>query len=107
MKGLTFGDVRALCSRIDRVSICRQEDLRYENFRRISEVPHAYDGYHLIGFGMIESEFEAEGKAVLLPCLEFRLSKKMTRARWLQGGGDGGELLHRGYPFWTSERPEI
>lgn len=86
MKELTFGDVRAFCSRIDRVSICRQEDLRYENFRRISEVPPTYDADHLIGFGLIVSEFEVDGKTVLLPCLEFRLSKEMTRAQWLQWG---------------------
>lgn len=92
MKELTFGDVRELCSRIDRVSICRQEDLRYENFRRSSEVPHTYDAYHLIGFGLIESEFEVDGKTVFLPCLEFMLSKEMTRAQWLQGNGDGGGL---------------
>lgn len=92
MKELTFGDVRGFCSRIDRVSICRQEDLRYENFWSISQVPTAYDAYHLIGFGVIESEFEVEGKTVLLPCLEFLLSQTMTRAQWLQGDGDGGGL---------------
>lgn len=90
MKELTFGDVRGFCSRIDRVSICRQEDLRYENFWSISQVPTAYDAYHLIGFGVIESEFEVEGKTVLLPCLEFLLSQKMTRTQWLQEGGDSG-----------------
>lgn len=90
MKELTFGGVRALCSRTDRVSICRQEDLRYENFYRSPEVPHTYDAYYLIGFGLVESEFEEDGKTVLLPCLEFGLSKEMTRVQWQKGGRDVG-----------------
>lgn len=40
-KAVTFGEIRAIVSRIDRVSICMRETMAYENFRFISEVPHS------------------------------------------------------------------
>lgn len=73
---LTFGDVRAYCSRIDKVSICMLETLNYQNYLFIEDVPHDYDRYYLYGFGMIESEFKDEGKILLKRCLEFMLSEE-------------------------------
>lgn len=75
-KAVTFGEIRAIVSRIDRVSICMLETMAYENFRFISEVPHSYDGKYLYGFGLIESEFEGEDGWGHLPCLEIMLSEE-------------------------------
>lgn len=73
---ITFGDIRYYCSRIDKVSICMLETLTYQNYLFIEDVPHDYDCYYLYGFGMIESEFEEEGKILLKRCLEFMLSEE-------------------------------
>ncbi|MBR5486274.1 MAG: hypothetical protein IKV41_07175 [Oscillospiraceae bacterium] len=71
---MKFKDIRGYLSRIDRVSICCKEDLSYENFMRIGDVPDKYNEKYLYGFGVIESEFEIAGKTVFLPCVEFMLS---------------------------------
>lgn len=72
---ITFGEIRKFCSVIDRVSICMMEDLSYENFERIRDVPHSYDDKYLYGFGGIESEFTEGEKRMLRPCMEIMLSK--------------------------------
>lgn len=82
-KAITFGDIRNYCSRIDKVStICMKETLTYQNYHFIEDVPHDYDRYYLFGFGMIESEFEDEGKILLKRCLEFMLSKEPRKDFW-------------------------
>lgn len=78
---ITFGDIRGFVSRIDCVSICSLETGGYENFHRITEVPHAYDSKYLHGFGMIESDFTVDGATALLPCIEIMLSEKPRRER--------------------------
>lgn len=71
-KGILFGEIRKYCSRIDRVSICMQETLSYENYERIQDVPKEYDNKYLYGFGVIESEFDDTFKQ----CMEIMLSEK-------------------------------
>lgn len=74
-------------SRIDRLSICMQENLSYSNYICIKDVPHSYDDLYLYGFGMIISEFYRDGELfytvdgdiedlTLVPCLEIMLSKE-------------------------------
>lgn len=86
---LTFGELRKYISAIDRVSICTREDLCYENFRFIKDVPDKYDTLYVYGIGRIESEFkidehtmpsEAEGHEIvhdmfLAQCIEIMVSK--------------------------------
>lgn len=57
---IKFKDIRQYISKIDRVSICMQDTLIYNNYRYIREVPHSYDECYLYGIGMIESEFKDE-----------------------------------------------
>ncbi len=73
---IRFGDIREYCSRLDRVSICELESLRYENYERIGQVPERYNGLYLYGFGVIDSEFREEGVLCLKTCIEFMLSKR-------------------------------
>ena len=75
-QALTFGDVRAYCSRINRISICMLETSCYQNYLFIKDVPHDYDRYYLYGFGMTDGEFEDEGKLRLEGCLEFVLAEE-------------------------------
>lgn len=56
----TFGDVRRIVSRIDRVSMV-QDDMSYENFARVDDVPPKYDRMAVKGIGIIDSEFPAKG----------------------------------------------
>lgn len=57
---IKFKEIRPYISKIDRVSICMQETLSYNNYSCINQVPHSYDECYLYGIGMIESEFEVE-----------------------------------------------
>lgn len=68
---VTFGEIRKLCSRINRISVCNADTLSYENFESIRDVPHTYDAWYVWGIGGIESEFKSEGHMDILPCLEF------------------------------------
>ena len=56
---ITFRDIRPYISKIDRVSICNQDTLQYENYMFISDVPEKYDHMYLYGIGRIQSEFPA------------------------------------------------
>lgn len=82
-EAITFGEIRPFVSRLDRISVCMRETRAYENFERIRDVPHSYDEKYLRGFGMIESEFEEEGRSAYLPCLEIVLSETPRQ----EGGG--------------------
>ena len=86
MEQLTFCRLRKCLSKIDRLSICNTQTLRYENFICIEDVPKKYDQYYVHGIGLIASEFykndtplyAATGEPkdrVMLPCLEIRLSR--------------------------------
>ena len=89
MNCLKFKDLRKYISKIDLLSICTKEDLSYENFRLMNDVPPLYDEYYVYGIGMIESEFPAEWicnpkdlyngrtgmKTVMESCLEIMVSK--------------------------------
>ena len=82
---LTFGEIRYYCSLTDKISIC-MEDLTYQNFSCIDEVPHSFDHLYLIGFGMIDSEFgktDRHGYGMMEHGIEFMLSEK-TRKDWLK-----------------------
>lgn len=72
---ITFGEIRKLCSAADRISVCMLESQDYENFESIWEVPHRYDTLYLYGFGNTDSEFRAEGRLSVRPCLEFVLTE--------------------------------
>lgn len=87
MEKLTFRRLRKYISKIDRLSICRLETSKYENFICIDDVPKKYDRYYVIGIGMIESEFYknntpiytttgAAENRVFLPCIEVVISRK-------------------------------
>lgn len=87
MKGMTFRSLRKYVSKIDRISICKIETSKYENFICIDDVPKKYDRYYVVGIGMIESEFykndtpiyAAAGpaeKRVFLPCIEVAIARK-------------------------------
>ncbi|MBR6102209.1 MAG: hypothetical protein IKP95_07265 [Ruminococcus sp.] len=54
---MKFKEFRKYISKIDRLSICMKETLRYENYQFISEVPEKFDEYYLFGIGRIQSEF--------------------------------------------------
>lgn len=56
---MKFKEFRKYISKIDRVSICNHETLRYENFQFIEMVPDSYDEMYLYGVGRIQSEFPA------------------------------------------------
>lgn len=70
MEKIKFGSIRKFVSVIDRVSICNQETLCYENFESIKHVPSTYDDKYLYGFGVIESEFGNNFKL----CMEIMVS---------------------------------
>ena len=91
---IKFKEIRKYISKINRISICMEETLIYNNYRFIREVPESYDECYLYGIGMIDSEFEdefsgmhsqdagpdAEPGAVTRPyefykCIEIMLSK--------------------------------
>lgn len=73
---ITFGEIRRLCSVLNRISVCIFESQYYENFESIREVPHRYDALYLYGFGNTDSEFRAEGRLSVRPCLEFVLTER-------------------------------
>lgn len=75
MKALTFGDIRPYMSRIDRISICMEKTLRYQNYEFIQEVPHEFDSLYLYGFGVIYSE-NKDDCLRLSHHMEFMLSEK-------------------------------
>lgn len=75
-EGIRFGTIREYCSRIDRVSICMNETLQYENYPFIRDVPASYDELYLYGFGIIKSEFPDEDGTQLKKCIEIMLSKE-------------------------------
>ncbi len=86
---LRFGELRKYCSQIDRVSVCMEDTLAYENFEYIKDVPPGCDELFVVGFGLIESEFEprypGESGIQFKPCVEFMLSRKPRTAvlrRW-------------------------
>ena len=87
MKMTTFGELRNILSRIDRLSICDRNTTKYRNFLRIEDVPERYDSLYVCGIGMAQSEFyrinefeysvkEGEGQLVLAPCIEVVTTKK-------------------------------
>ena len=86
---IRFKDIKGYISRIDKISICL-EDLSYENYFFISDIPDIYDDLYVHGIGVIQSEFPpldsraGEGPAwkegVIAPlnfeyCLEILLHK--------------------------------
>ena len=89
MTYLKFKELRRYISKIDRLSVCKKEDLSYDNYRYIDHVPASYDEYYVYGIGMIESEFPAEWicnprelehgrlgeNTVMASCLEIMVSK--------------------------------
>lgn len=87
MESIQFGLIRQYCSRINRISICIKENLEYQNFRFIEQVPHSFDPLYLYGIGPIYSEFYGEdglagssaGELNFLPCMEFMLSETPRR----------------------------
>lgn len=83
---IKFGELRTYISRINRVSICMEETLHYENYRFIRQVPESYNDCLVYGIGMIESEFpieeaielevqgnEINDKEFFAHCIEIRL----------------------------------
>ena len=77
---LTFGIIRKYCSKIDRISVCMEDTMCYENFEKIEDVPHCYDDLFLIGFGIIDSEI-SQSPTILKQHMEIMLSK-VPRSVW-------------------------
>ena len=89
MNNLTFKELRKYISKINRISICKKEDLSYDNYRFMKDVPVSYDDYYVYGIGMIESEFpsawiynpgefrnkEPGKETVMASCLEIMVSE--------------------------------
>ena len=86
---IKFGTLRKYLSVIDRLSLCMNDTLSYENFVCIGDVPEVYDELYVYGIGMKESEFyakedspyiySASGDAediVYASCIEIMLSEK-------------------------------
>ena len=92
---ITFRELKPYISKIDRVSICNQDTLQYENYMFISDVPEKYDHMYLYGIGRIQSEFPAsqapdvvakmmvageekpaDDEVVYAECIEIMLSEK-------------------------------
>ncbi len=84
---MKFKEFRNYISKIDRVSICNKDTLRYENYQFISEVPDTYDELYLYGIGRIQSEFprkavmevpmndgDDEDETIFAECIEIMLS---------------------------------
>lgn len=85
---MKFKELKPYISRTDRLSICNFENLCYENYRWIADVPDKYDEMYVVGFGRIESEFteaevfphEKENCAIgrglyMVGCIEIMLSE--------------------------------
>lgn len=84
---LKFSELRKYISEIDKISICMSENLQYNNYRYMKDVPHKYDEYFVYGIGVIESEFPVEEeldrnetricdvKYIFTTCLEIMLSE--------------------------------
>lgn len=87
---MKFKDFKKYVSVIDRVSICMQDTLQYDNYRYMADVPNGkYDDYYVYGVGLIQSEFEIgpdgpdslekenmiNNKYCLMECMEIMLSK--------------------------------
>ena len=76
MEQMTFGDLRKVLSRINRLSICDKKSLSYTNFETIQDVPETYDDLIVCGIGTIESEFKRENLGdTLLQCIEIMTIK--------------------------------
>lgn len=72
MKGLTFGEVREYCSRINKVQIYLVEtEERYE-YNDMGLVPPDWNNLYLNDFGILEDEFYRP----FFESIEFILSKK-------------------------------
>lgn len=85
MREITFGELRRILSVVDRVSICMEETLSYENYFCIRDVPHKFDEWYVCGIGGIRSEFPQDGNLHFMPCLEILVSKKTrtdTEKKW-------------------------
>ncbi len=88
-KTMKFRELKPYISRVDRLSICvLDENLGYENYKCLQDVPDKYDEMYVVGFGRIESEFteaavlphEKENCAIgrglyMVDCIEIMLSE--------------------------------
>lgn len=86
-KDFTFKELRKYLSLIDRLSICRKETGKYQNYLFLEDVPESYDDLYVYGIGMIQSEFykaaphiyktDGTGDELVLDyCIEVMLSDK-------------------------------
>lgn len=67
MKKIKFKELREYLSPIDRYSICMYEDMSYENYRCLQDIPDTYDEFYVYGIGTVETEFPVEKGEVLSP----------------------------------------
>lgn len=91
---ITFRELRNYLSKIDRLSICMLETLKYNNYIFLRDVPDSYDDYYVYGIGMIDSEFYEIGKykyaasgerkdLTLVNCIEVMLSEE-PKSVWIK-----------------------
>ena len=76
MRKIRFGTLRNHLSVVDRISICNEKTLYYENYVSIKEVPKSYNKWIVYGVGMIDSEVLTEKGIKLFPHLEVVLCPK-------------------------------
>ncbi|MDY3773567.1 MAG: hypothetical protein SO023_00460 [Eubacterium sp.] len=102
---LKFKELKKYISSIDRLSICIRDNLRYENYRYVREVPNKYDELFVYGIGIIESEFKIKDPGDMVDiklqdrhasfyftkCIEIILSEKPRDEFFFECTNDGGK----------------
>ena len=77
MEKISFGDLRQVLSRVDRLSIFDKETLEYNNFETIQDVPASYDAFIVCGIGTTISDFHRKETGVeYLSCIEILTVKE-------------------------------
>lgn len=74
LQNIKFKEIRPFISKINPISICRYEDLSYENFLCLEDVPKEYSELYIYGIGPVDN-VSVELENVKYPCLEIIVSK--------------------------------
>ena len=57
----TFRTIRNMLDRTCKIQICMHEDLSYEDYKWIKDVPSIYDDRKVFGIGLVESYIDGPG----------------------------------------------
>ena len=55
LQNIKFKEIRPFISKINPISICRHEDLSYENFLCLEDVPEEYSELYIYGIGPVDN----------------------------------------------------